>query len=874
MGLSDRGRNGSNLHLFPLLVLVAIGAAGTARASQCYHVNQTTSYNNDGGYWQYPLDTDGLSGRYTGYWSNTTDIELGDITFQLWFLTYDDHSFTLSLVAMREPTRKWDLYRPVVLWTANRDRYFGEGATLDFGADGELIVRENGLTVWSTGTAGKGVTAMCITNLGNLLLTNSTDHIIWQSFDSPSDTISTQVAFKPGNRLVSWASPKDSSQGSYSLAMEENRLALYFNSEVYWSFESDGGDPGSSDLFAAVCWQTNGLMSLDLQRNASMPEYQGFLSAESCQSSAPVKRFELLRNTQNFTYGTFLKLNTMGDLTVYTWNTTGDYWYAAFNLSSNFSCFLPQAQECGPYGICNKGDGQCCPGSLNYQGGVCGARRPLPLDPRRCEPHEIVRMEGVDYFSTNFSTELPVVDESECRRRCEVNCSCMAAFFKEKSCFQTHEPIQSMITGEYTGLLKVAKTSVENYGNQTLVYRVALPVLLPALVLLVALLAWICWKKSLEKAGGESDKEEEELEMSLRDCMPRRFTYKELEQITGGFSKCLGQGGYGSVYRGSLEDGNQVAVKKLQGSNQTSRDFYAEVASLARTNHLNLVKFMGFCAEGPRKRLLVYEFVPNGSLEKWIFGDDGGDDSSPQQQDGSGGLSWDFKFRIAVGTAQGLCYLHEECAEKIIHLDLKPENVLVDIGFVPKIADFGLSKLMNREVTYLQMTSMRGTPGYLAPEYLQVGTITEKSDVYSFGVLLLEIITGCRNKYMSSDYLRSFSLGGFSRQKSFTKSISKTRKNLYNCDGGPSGGVADKYQEAGMERLKAVAYLCVQDDPDLRPSMSTALKMMEGLIELPETPPLSSLHFFLGYRSKVKLPSSSTSKSMFSLSSVDETSTL
>ncbi|EFJ32184.1 hypothetical protein SELMODRAFT_72389, partial [Selaginella moellendorffii] len=113
---------------------------------------------------------------------------------------------------------------------ANRDRYFGEGATLDFGADGELIVRENGLTVWSTGTAGKGVTEMCITNLGNLLLRNSTDHIIWQSFDSPSDTIPMQVAFKPGNRLVSWASLKDSSRGSYSLAMEENRLALYFNS--------------------------------------------------------------------------------------------------------------------------------------------------------------------------------------------------------------------------------------------------------------------------------------------------------------------------------------------------------------------------------------------------------------------------------------------------------------------------------------------------------------------------------------------------------------------------------------------------------------------------------------------------------------------
>ncbi|EFJ25568.1 hypothetical protein SELMODRAFT_54460, partial [Selaginella moellendorffii] len=293
--------------------------------------------------------------------------------------------------------------------------------------------------------------------------------------------------------------------------------------------------------------------------------------------------------------------------------------------------------------------------------------------------------------------------------------------------------------------------------------------------------------------------------------MPRRFSYQELQQVTGNFSDRLGSGGYGSVFKGKLTDGTEVAVKKLEGSNQRSKDFFAEVGILARTHHWNLVKLLGFCAQGPRKRLLVYEYMKNGSLERWIFEDD----RKP------GSFTWDVRYNIALGTARGLSYLHDDCAERIIHLDLKPENVLVDDGFQPKIADFGLSKLMDRKESQLQLTIARGTPGYVAPECVQEGTVTEKTDVFGYGVLLLEMLTGCKNRNLSSDYLKDFFYPswrvcpGASVSRSLKKSQGK---------------------ENEKERLKNVAALCVRDDPNLRPSMSKVIQMMEGVTELLQVP--------------------------------------
>ena len=219
------------------------------------------------------------------------------------------------------------------------------------------------------------------------------------------------------------------------------------------------------------------------------------------------------------------------------------------------------------------------------------------------------------------------------------------------------------------------------------------------------------------------------------------FSYEELAQATGGFSEAnlLGQGGFGYVHRGVLSDGKEVAVKQLKaGSGQGEREFQAEVDTISRVHHRHLVALVGYCMDGAR-RLLVYEFVPNHTLEHHLHGKAGA---------GAGAgrlpvMEWTTRLRIAVGAAKGLAYLHEECDPRIIHRDIKSANILLDDDFEAMVADFGLAKLTSVNHTHVS-TRVMGTFGYLAPEYASSGKLTEKSDVFSYGVMLLELLTGRR----------------------------------------------------------------------------------------------------------------------------------
>jgi len=214
------------------------------------------------------------------------------------------------------------------------------------------------------------------------------------------------------------------------------------------------------------------------------------------------------------------------------------------------------------------------------------------------------------------------------------------------------------------------------------------------------------------------------------------FSYDELAAATGGFSSAnvLGQGGFGYVYKGVLAgSGKEVAVKQLKaGSGQGEREFQAEVEIISRVHHRHLVTLVGYCIAGSSQRLLVYEFVPNNTLEHHLHG--------------KGGLpvmEWTTRLRIAIGAAKGLAYLHEECDPRIIHRDIKSANILLDDDFEAMVADFGLAKLTSVNHTHVS-TRVMGTFGYLAPEYASSGKLTEKSDVFSYGVMLLELLTGRR----------------------------------------------------------------------------------------------------------------------------------
>jgi len=190
---------------------------------------------------------------------------------------------------------------------------------------------------------------------------------------------------------------------------------------------------------------------------------------------------------------------------------------------------------------------------------------------------------------------------------------------------------------------------------------------------------------------------------------PKRYSYQDVRRMTKSFAHKLGQGGYGAVYRGNLADGREIAVKTLKDTEGDGEDFMNEVASISRTSHVNIVTLLGFCLQG-RKRALIYEYMPNGSLERYTFGS--------MSAEGDNSLCWDKLFEIVIGIARGLEYLHNGCNTCIVHFDNKSQNILLDQNFCPKISDFGFAKLCQQKQSKISMVGMRGTIGYIAPKYL------------------------------------------------------------------------------------------------------------------------------------------------------------
>ncbi|GAU38136.1 hypothetical protein TSUD_145130 [Trifolium subterraneum] len=207
--------------------------------------------------------------------------------------------------------------------------------------------------------------------------------------------------------------------------------------------------------------------------------------------------------------------------------------------------------------------------------------------------------------------------------------------------------------------------------------------------------------------------------------------------MTNSFRDKLGQGGYGVVYKASLLDGRQVAVKIINESKGNGEEFINEVASISRTSHVNIVALLGFCYEN--KRALIYEFMPKGSLDNFIC--------KSRLPDVTCNLDWKTMYQIAIGIARGLEYLHQGCISRILHLDIKPQNILLDEDFCPKISDFGLAKICQRKDSVVSMLGTRGTIGFIAPEVFSrtYGGVSHKSDVYSYGMLIIEMIEGRKN---------------------------------------------------------------------------------------------------------------------------------
>uniref|UniRef100_A0A0E0JMP6 Protein kinase domain-containing protein n=1 Tax=Oryza punctata TaxID=4537 RepID=A0A0E0JMP6_ORYPU len=271
---------------------------------------------------------------------------------------------------------------------------------------------------------------------------------------------------------------------------------------------------------------------------------------------------------------------------------------------------------------------------------------------------------------------------------------------------------------------------------------------------------------------------------------PKRYTYAEVKRMTKSFAEKLGKGGFGAVYRGNLSDGRQVAVKMLKDSKGDGEEFINEVASISRTSHVNVVTLLGFCLHGS-KRALIYEYMPNGSLERYAF---------RENSKGELSLSWEKLFDVAVGIARGLEYLHRGCNTRIVHFDIKPHNILLDQEFCPKISDFGMAKLCANKESIISIAGARGTIGYIAPEVYskQFGAISSKSDVYSYGMMILEMV-GARERNIDAN-------------------------NEYCISSSEIDGETTEL----VRKMIVVALWCIQVVPTNRPTMTRVVEMLEG----------------------------------------------
>ncbi|KAL8034463.1 hypothetical protein ABFX02_12G030500 [Erythranthe guttata] len=335
-------------------------------------------------------------------------------------------------------------------------------------------------------------------------------------------------------------------------------------------------------------------------------------------------------------------------------------------------------------------------------------------------------------------------------------------------------------------------------------------------ILVIMVVAWYRKRRSSQTSPKKvSNKYIEELLLQHGSLGLKRYKYSEIKKMTKSFNDKLGRGGFGSVYKGVLPDGSLVAVKVLIETDSNGEEFINEVASISRTSHVNIVNLLGFCFN-KNKRALVYEFMHNKSLDKFISNKE-----CP--------LDLETLYKIAIGVAKGLEYLHTGCNTKIVHFDIKPQNILLDEDLCPKISDFGLAKLCKKKQSIISMIGARGTIGYIAPEIFSrnFGGASNKADVYSYGMMILEM-AGAR-KFDEVETTGQSSLNYFPDKMYEQVVLGVTMKLNDNLM------IDDKEEIA--RKMFLIGFWCIQTVPSDRPQMSKVIEMLEGSIQSIRTPP-------------------------------------
>lgn len=751
-------------------------------------------------------------------------------------------SFTLSFI--QESKNRYFAaitYNGVPIWRAGGDPggAVDSSASLRFLHDGnlQLVAGPSGALVWQSNTSGQGINSASLENSGNFVLKNG-NVSRWSTFDNPTDTILPDQNFTAGNVLRC---------GLYSFhLLNSGNITLKWNNSVEYYSSSGINKTGRLNVSSpSLAMQSVGIFSL----------FDPLLSSPIVMAQGSVYG-DVSDNTL-----VFVKLDCDGNMRMYTSSASDGSgskimrWTAVSDQCMVFGF-------CGSFGVCRYDEMDVnpicgCPSKnfdlIDSNDGRKGCK--MRGDIRSCQatmlplnntlfltyPPEI----DTDYFTGNIRA---------CRSNCLVDSNCMAS-----SCMADGTGVYYMKRSEFisgyqspiltsTSYVKVCDPALpnppissRNDKRKSAVLKIAVIVLASSL-LIVFLVGGYTWLNCRHKPSYDSLASEYSFS-DYASGVPVQFSYKKLQQATKGFKEKLGEGGFGSVYRGVLLNKMVVAVKQLEGIGQGEKQFRMEVATISSTHHLNLVRLVGFCSEG-KHRLLVYEFMKNGSLDSFLF-------PSLESSSDEKALNWACRYSIALGTAKGITYLHEECRDCILHCDIKPENILLDENYNARISDFGLARLLNlNDHRHRSLITVRGTRGYLCPEWIANLPITSKADVYSYGMVLLEIVSGRRNFEVSHESSnRRFSLWAY---EEFEK--------------GNVGAVLDRrLLEHDIDivqamRLIQVSFWCIQEHPSIRPTMGKVVQMLEGIADIHKPPPPLSMVEGSAQSSSVAISSVSSSQ--------------
>ncbi|KAK1567294.1 hypothetical protein Q3G72_010485 [Acer saccharum] len=717
--------------------------------------------------------------------------------------------------------------RQNVVWVANRDKPISDrySSVLRFTNGNLVLFNESKKPIWSTNlnstttTTSTSIEALLL-NEGNLVLRdrskNISDHL-WESFDHPTNIWLPGMKFGQNKRtkanqfLTSWKNIEDPATGLFSLELHpdgSDQYVIVFNrSQLYWNSGIWNGQ-----IFSLVP---------EMVYLINNPVYNfGYVSNEN-------ERYFIYSVNDPKLITQFI-IDSSGQIQQMYWSEASKSWFIFWSQPRR-PCEV--YAYCGPFGSCSEQTQPFC-GCLqgfkptsdynwnllqDYSGG-CARKTQL-----QCGNNSLSNGKR-DRFLANRNMlfpknlqSVPAGSIKECETTCLNNCSCSAYSYENGACSIWIEKLlglqklpQGNNTNGKTIYIKLAASEVPSAKNNkgTVIGGAAGSV---ALVVILGLVTFMYLRRRKRTI-----KATKPVEGSLM-----AFSYKDLQNATKNFSEKLGGGGFGSVFKGVLPDSSVVAVKKLERIGQGEKQFRTEVSTIGNIQHVNLIRLHGFCSEGNQK-LLVYDYMPNSSLDAYLFH---GKDSNV--------LDWKTRYKIALGTARGLAYLHEKCIDCIIHCDVKPENILLDAEFNPKVADFGLAKLLGREFSRV-LTTMRGTRGYLAPEWISGVAITAKADVYSYGMMLFEFISGRRNSEQSEDGTVEFFP---------TWAASKI------TEGGDVLSLVDPRLEGNVDaeelsRICKMACWCVQADETHRPSMGQVVQILEGVLDMDHPPIPRSLQIY------------------------------